>query len=252
MRDKRNWEAEFKEIKYSQALEIAKDENIKEVSISKNIGNSKENFSKSEYESGLGSVIRVNLTAFDKNSIKNNHIKLKEGRFPKEPYEIVISDGTLVNEEIVVSKNIELTINEEKNTYKIVGIAETLPNSVSGFVSEWIIGAMAYYDESTFEEDTRVNITVLSKNIKDIYKTTQNLSDKLKLYETEEEKAKNMTYYSTLLNYALVNFEDKTQNKIQYIGEAVSEEFEADSKKIVTSAILVIRACINNCYIYCI
>ena len=53
MRDERNWEAEFKNIKYSKAAEIAKDKNIKEISIMQNLGVSEEDFLNGETPSTL-------------------------------------------------------------------------------------------------------------------------------------------------------------------------------------------------------
>lgn len=51
MRKERNWEAQFANITYKEALEIAKDNNIKEISVMHSIGDSEEimDFFRSSY-----------------------------------------------------------------------------------------------------------------------------------------------------------------------------------------------------------
>ena len=54
------------------------------------------------------------------------------------------------------------------------------------------------------QDDDIVNVSIITNNIKDIYKTTEDLCQKLNLYKTEEEKQANLSYYDELLNYSLV------------------------------------------------
>lgn len=249
MRLEENWEAKFANITYRDALEIAKDSNIKEISIMHNIGTSEESIS--EYMH-----LDVNLTAFDKNAIKNYHIVLTEGRFPENKSEIVVDKSFL---EKNIGEQIELTINGIKNNYIIVGKTENmLPNGVGGSLTHATAGCIAYYDETAFNEYTIVDITILTKNIKKIFKTTKDIASRLNLYETSEEQYENLTYFNALLNYALVDMEDtrvRTSNSIEEIGEDVpiwtvdadSLEFGEDLRKVVIGIIAITR---NICY-YC-
>lgn len=121
-RYERNWEAEFKNITYENALKIAEDENIKEISVIKNLGKSEENFNKTYDENriSVGSFQRVALSIYNENAIKNN-IRVAEGRLPEREGELVLSiKGRNLNEKLDIEKSIDLTINGETKTYKIV------------------------------------------------------------------------------------------------------------------------------------
>lgn len=245
MRYERNYEAEFANITYKNALEIAKDKNIKEISIIQDIGTSEENFSKSVSQGGVASVIKINISAFDENAIKNNHIKLVEGRFPTNTHEIVLEKSSQTEEILgeqnrnnaeYIGQKIEITINEKKEEYLIVGMAENLPNGSFGLSTEWIIPAITYFDKDNITEDTLVDVSILTNNIQKIYKTTDELVEKLNLYETEEEKEKNLTYHTDLLYYELVNVPKEKEDTI--IGNA--KEFEEDLRRIIIVLITII------------
>lgn len=129
-RYERNWEAEFKNITYENALKIAEDENIKEISVIKNLGKSEENFNKDYDESriSVGSFKRIVLSIYNENAIKNN-VKLIDGRLPEKENEIALSEkGWLKKEEINLGENIELTIAGEKKTYTLVRLYSKFAN----------------------------------------------------------------------------------------------------------------------------
>ena len=249
MRNERNYEAEFKNITYKNAQEIKKDKNIKEISIMHNIGTAEENFSNYAEQGGLGAIIRVNISAFNENAIRNNHIELLTGRMPTNTHEIVIggmipSEGiTGITEEYTenLGKKIEITINGKKESYEIVGTAKNLPNGSGGFSAIWITPVFTYFDEDSFTEDTYVDVSILTKNIQKIYETTNGLAEKLNLYKTEEEKNANLTYYTRLLYYELVDVQ-KTQEEptIKYVLDTNAEEFAGDLKNIVIALISII------------
>jgi len=249
MRYERNYEAEFKNISYKNAQEIKKDKNIKEISIIHSIGISEENYSNYAEQGGLGSIMKINISAFNENAIKNNHIELLTGRMPTNTHEIVIggmipSEGiTGITEEYTenLGKKIEITINGKKEEYEIVGTAKNLPNSVIGFSTVWIIPALTYFDENNFTEDMRVDVSILTNNIHKIYETTNSLAEKLNLYKTEEEKNSNLTYYTRLLYYELVDVQ-KTQEEpiLKYVLDTNAEEFAGDLKNIVIALISII------------
>lgn len=248
-RYERNWEAEFRNITYANALEIEKDSNIKEISVIYNKGNSEENFNKNfeASQSGIGSLQRINVSAYDKNAIKNN-AKFVEGRAPEKPYEIALSKkGTL---EYKIGDNIDITLNGGKNTYNIVGFVESLPSDVAGFHYEYVTGAIAYYDKNEITDDTIVNVSILTNNIKKIYETVEELANKLELYETEEEKSANISYYEILLNYELVSGENMAEKDYFGVGEVESREHRTEMLKVALIVLSSTRNSFDNCNLY--
>lgn len=246
-RSERNYEAEFCYIEYSKALEIAKDKNIKEISIMRNIGTSEENFSKT-----TKLTLNINISEYDENSIKNNNVNLIEGRFPKNKNEIVVSSA-YPNDEIYVGNDIELTINGRKDTYKIVGMAKNLTNDInSGLEFKVTLGALTYFDETEIQDDDLVNVAILTEDIKRIYETTENLANRLKLYSAIEEQNINLKYNNQLLDYSFVNTQGhKVITGIPNIEDINAEEFKSDITKIAVVIIIVIRnLCnINDVYV---
>lgn len=249
MRYERNYEAEFKNISYKNAQEIKKDKNIKEISIIHNIGTSTENFSDHADQGGIGSIMKINISSFNENAIKNNHIELLTGRMPKNTHEIVIggmipSEGIMgITEEYQenLGKKIEITINGKKEEYEIVGTAKNLPNDSGGFSVLWSIPAFTYFDENNFTDDAHVDVSILTKNIQKIYETTNGLAETLNLYKTEEEKKTNLTYYTRLLYYELVDVQKiQEEPNIKYVLDTNAEEFAGDLKNIVIALISII------------
>ena len=109
---------------------------------------------------------RINIMAFDENSIRNNKISLLEGRFAENQSEIVISKGISI--EPYIGKKIDITIDGKTNTYEIVGIAQNLPNDHGDFSMQFITGAITYFDETKLDEDSPVNVSILTKKINKI------------------------------------------------------------------------------------
>lgn len=181
VRYEKNWEAQFSDIKYSDALEIAKDENIKEISIYQNLGLSAEDFSDVEEHIKL-----INVRAYDKNALINSNIQLLSGRLPENQNEIVIS----VNHNAKypfrnLNDKLELTINGQKKEYTVVGIADSLEfDNISLRYSE--SGAITYLEQ--IDNNAIIDITVLTNNIYKIYETTRAISEKMNLFEEVENK----------------------------------------------------------------
>jgi len=210
MRSERNWEAEFRNITYANALKIKQDENIKEISIIHNIGKSEENFGSGLNQ--IGGIERIVISAYEKNALKNNQLTVLEGRLPTNTSEIVLSDAMRDRSEhlknINIGEELKVTIDGEKKAYKVVGIVESLISDIGGFASEYVNGAITYYDEKQITDETIVDVTIITNDIHKIYKTTNKLASTLKLYETKEEQDANISYYTKLLNYSLVNGEN--------------------------------------------
>lgn len=126
-----------------------------------------------------------------------------EGRFQQNNKEILLSNNTV--HELKIQDEITLTLNGENKTYDVVGIMKEEPISKDrGFLSEIILDGVTYFDEKEIQDGDIVNVSIITNNIKDIYKTTEDLCQKLNLYKTEEEKQVKLSYYDELLNYSLV------------------------------------------------
>ena len=174
IKHEKNWEAKFNYVKYSDALEITKDNNIDETSIYYDFGVSKEKLSPDEKL-----LKRVHLRAYNENGLKNTRINLIEGRIPKDENEIVIS--RMNANQLNLGEKLELTFNENTNTYIIVGLTEKLEEDDTPSMSDLRIGAITYLNEDSLKNDDIVHICITTKNINKIYKTVDKIINKLRL-----------------------------------------------------------------------
>ena len=186
-RNKKNWEAEFANVTYKQAEEITKDKNIKEISICQKFG-----VTEGDYSWDLGEMYfeaKINLRAYDENYLKNSNITLIEGRFPKSSDEIIITkpdEGSEYKIPQNIGEKIEIIINGEKKEYEIVGFTEKLEfDERKFFYTEF--AAITYFDKEQASDDTIVDVTVLTKNIRKIYDTTRNLAKTFNINEKQKE-----------------------------------------------------------------
>lgn len=184
VRNEKNWEAEFDNITYKQAQEIAKHENVKEVSVYRELG-----MSAIYLHEELTSNLKVR--AYDGNALKNEKIILKKGRLPSNANEILISamskNTTTIEDKIDLNQKLELNINGETHEYIVVGLADNLDfdeNKGLSFVIN--IGAIVCLDESMLNEDTVVNVSILTNNIQKIYKTVESITNEFG-WEAEKE-----------------------------------------------------------------
>ena len=185
-RSKGNFDAEFICIKYSDALEVAKDNNVKEVSISYDYGMSKENLYKNNT-----SFIRIHLLGYDSNKLKNSGIKLISGRIPQTPNEILLSQQEISNisGNKKIGDELELTFEGNTKKYIIVGLAKEIlvDNEDSSFSfyngRDVKLSGITYLNANSLQSDDIVDASVLTYNLKQIYETTENLENNLKLYE---------------------------------------------------------------------
>lgn len=184
VRSKGNWEAEFLCIKYSDALEIEKNKNIKEISISYDYGMSKENIISSKTK-----VIRIHLLGYDENKLKNSGIYIEKGRMPENSNEIVIDKNTAFysfDESKKLDDEIELTFEGETKKYKIVGLAEKIEEEYVDTHNDNLderLRAITFLNDNTLQEDEIINVSVLMHNTRNIYEVTSSLEQDLKLYE---------------------------------------------------------------------
>lgn len=184
IRDKGNWEAEFICIKYSDVQEIAKDKNIKEISIYYDYGMSSENLDETKT-----SFDRIHLYGYDENKLKNSGIQLTRGRMPKNSNEIIISGKGNLNV-IDLGETVELTFEGKTKTYTVVGLAKEYikgDNSDSSFSDgkDNRFGAITLIDTNTLQEEQIVNASVILNNPKKVYDVTSTLEEKLQLGNIE-------------------------------------------------------------------
>ena len=112
-RAKGNWEFEVSNITYGEAKEIAKNENIKEIACSYNLGKAEELFNYDPNEM-MNVVVKYNIFGYDKNMLKNERINILEGRLPENENEIVLSLAKNIGiyyNDFVLGDEIEFTIN---------------------------------------------------------------------------------------------------------------------------------------------
>lgn len=214
---------------------------MKEISIIYNIGTSKEDFGYKEMS--MGYMQKIMISMYDENAIKNNNITILEGRMPENNSEIVLSDHSRKHN---VGDEIKLTINEEEKIYTIVGVVKSTLSDVGGFNFEYIEGAITYYDEKQIKDESIVDVSIITDNIHDIYKTSEYLANTLNLYKTEDEKEANISYNTQLLNFSLV----RGKNLEQEDTRMMSQEFGSTIAKVRIEYNSYYRNNFNSCNIY--
>lgn len=198
-RERKNWEIEFKNIKYSDVLEIEKDKNVKETSITKELGLGLENFGDETIKT------KVFVKAFDENALTNLGIIINEGRLPKT-YKEVIRSYNINLGNIEIGESFDITLNDIKKEYTLVGTASGI-SELTGVKNGYLQGAIiTYLDKDELKEDDIVDVTIITNDIKDVYETGERLSKYL--YKTDEEKANNMSYNEELLSYVGITNQD--------------------------------------------
>lgn len=236
-RNKKNWEVEFKNITYADALKIEKDENVKEISIWQSLGISEENF-------GKNLAIKLNVKALDENALKNSNIKIIEGRLPKNSNELIISNANdiIISQEnptnIAIGENINITLNGIQKDYIVVGKMENSEFDKASMNFECKIGAFTYFDTYNINNDAIVDVTMITKNIQKIYQTGNKLAkeinidiNQLKENVTEEEQLKN------ILNGIEIN---KNMPNIEYNEELLNYECVIEGNSEFAKKLLIV------------
>ena len=196
-RSAKNWEAEFFNITYKEALDLEKDKNIKEVSIYQKVGVAEENFLSGKLENFTR---KINLSIYNKNALKNSNIVLRAGRFPENSNEVIVSSTIETNDDVPKYPNekLKLTINGETKEYIVVGITDKLETDVSAlFYKEY--GAITVFDNENIEENANVRATILTNNIHKIYETIGNIAKNMNLEEKVPEKISESEYISRIM-----------------------------------------------------
>ena len=235
IRNKGNWEAEFVSIEYSDAQEIAKDKNIKEISIYYDYGMSGENLNQTN-----NSFDRIHLYGYDKNKLKNSNIQLIEGRMPQNSNEIVISGKNNLNI-LDIGETVNLTFEGNTKNYTVVGLAKDYLKGDNGASNisdgkDKRFGAITFLDTNMLQQEQIVNASILLKNIRKIYDVTSNLEQNLKLYETENINKETEINRNELVQIDDSGFLDTFQNVLEEIGFSDAEP--VDNEEIQTEKVI--------------
>ena len=138
IRNMANWEVGYSEITYEEACLIEKHYNVKEISIIRNLENS-------------------NIMYLDKNAL-NNFAKnnLVSGRLPEKNNEVTCDE--------YIGHDIGETIKDGEQNYTVVGLIKGI-NLPFNNLNEYI----TLLDRTQLKNTDKVDITILSKNIENIY-----------------------------------------------------------------------------------
>ena len=186
-RSMENWEASFSNVEFKNIKSIENDENIKEVSIVQDMGTTE-----GSYSEALTEVMHIK--AYDLNALKNLKIELKEGRLPENTNEIIINR----NMNFEIGDKIEAKIGENIYTFTIVGKLEKTDFDEFDFVKFLKTnGAITLLDRKNIADDEKVDVSILTNDISDIYMTTDRISELI-------NKDSTVKYNDEILSYSLV------------------------------------------------
>lgn len=204
----------------------------------------------------------VEVKEYDKNAFESYQAKLKEGRFPTNNKEIVISESAipLINKK--VGDNITLDIGKRlsadgKNLYDpIVWDHETIVNKkikdfkIVGIInkSRWDIGndvvsAITYLDLNSKSKNDRLKVGVSANNPKEIYKISESIAKNLGLKEEVIESSS----LDDAHNYKSVHYKNLSFNEPLLRLKGASAYANID--KTISIAIFIVIALVAICTI---
>lgn len=189
-RNEGNWEVGFRNITYEEACIIEKHDNVKEISVMHNLGSYK-NINNTDAYYISPSILGCDENTM-KNLVKNN---LYYGRMPENSNEVMINSNN--NLDKVGDTLVQTLENGENKEYTVVGIMYSYNNF---FESNQVITLL---DREVLKPDDKVNITVLSYNINEIYSDYYDIYYQLGSYRNEYGSTLNdmVQYNKTLLEY---------------------------------------------------
>ena len=164
-RSKENWEAKIENVPYRDVEVIEKNENIKQISIVKDLGISEESYS--EWFTDL-----LRIKEYDENALKNLNIKLKKGRLPQNTKEIIVNEDMIFD----VGDTIDTTINNKKYSYQIVGLIEN--TDFDEFEATTLTkenGAITIFNSDNLNENDFVSVSIISNDVSKIYNTANQI-----------------------------------------------------------------------------
>ena len=206
VRNKKNWEVQFTNIKYLDAIKIKEDINTKEISIFSKIG-----ISEPFIDNGFFKI-HLDVRAYDRNALKNENLCIIEGRLPENSREVVIAEHENMQIEGIpknINEEIEIKINNQIKRYQIVGIVKKIDFdcAISRIAS---IGAITYLEDNQLNGESIVDISIITKNMQKIYENTKNIArsigieDKINISNeneiTYEKMIENLEKYGIVLD----------------------------------------------------
>lgn len=196
--------ATFHDIKKEDVDKITKSAGISKSSISDNLGYSKLSNEKKNL---------VSVKAFDKEGFEGYQIKLKEGRFPTNSNEIVLSERAmpLIDKKVGDSINLNIGKRVDKNqkeieipivhdnetivdgkskNFKIVGVMNKLDDDLDNDV----VSGITYLDIKEKTKGDKVNVAICANEPSEIYEIAPAISKNLGLKVASNDDSDDMIY----------------------------------------------------------
>lgn len=196
--------ATFHDIKKEDVDKITKSSGISKSSISDNLGYSKLSNEKKNL---------VQVKAFDKEGFEGYQIKLKEGRFPTNSNEIVLSERAmpLIDKKVGDSINLNIGKRVDKNgkeieipivhdnetivdgkskNFKIVGVMNKLDDDLDNDV----VSGITYLDIKEKNKGDKVNVAICANEPSEIYEIAPAISKNLGLKVASNDDSDDMIY----------------------------------------------------------
>ena len=161
------------------------------------------------YKKNLGSVIwdkknstSLDINVFDKNTINSFQISLKKGSYPKNESELIVTQDLLNKWNKKIGDKITLNLgeliyddmgmisklkNSQKTTFKIVGTLDKAPYNSKLF-------AIAGFDINSVDKNEKFDVSICTKNPKDIYKTAISIGKNIGLVQKDNPKDESYNY----------------------------------------------------------
>ena len=161
------------------------------------------------YKKNLGSVIwdkknstSLDINVFDKNTINSFQITLKKGSYPKNESELIVTQDLLNKWNKKIGDKITLNLgeliyddmgmisklkNSQKTTFKIVGTLDKAPYNSKLF-------AIAGFDINTVNKNEKFDVSICTKNPKDIYNTAISIGKNIGLVKEDNPKDESYSY----------------------------------------------------------
>lgn len=213
------WEAIFKDVKTEDVGEIVHDKRFTNVMLMVPVGMAKNPYSDDPF---------CYIKAYSKEALANMKIRLIEGRLPENENEIVLSNtffdgkenepkigdtitvdiGKRMSDgyELIGSKQEEneTFVKEETKTYLVCGKIKRPDFETS---RDHYTSGVTLLDETKPITKDKVDIGVISKNVKNLYNDTEEIADKLRMHTINAigQKSYQLTYNTYVLTYKGIN-----------------------------------------------
>ena len=176
------------------------------------------------YKKDLGSIIldkkdstSLDINVFDKNTINSFQITLKKGSYPKNESELIVTQDLLNKWNKKIGDKITLNLGEliyddmgiisklknpQKTTFKIVGTLDKAPYNSKLF-------AIAGFDINSVDKNEKFDVSICTKNPKDIYKTAISIGENIGLAQADETNDEDYSYNDqTSMYYKDIKFNE--------------------------------------------